>query len=64
MREKNGRGRKLLNPPESEGHLAVHAAHFIPATTDGGSGRAAIQEKDNKRFTLSIFYKIHFLFYQ
>lgn len=61
MREKNGTGRKLLNPPESEGHLGVQAAHFIPATTDGGRGRAAVQEKYNKRFTLYIFYKVHFL---
>ena len=32
MREKNGSGGKLLNLPESQGYLAIHAAHFIPVT--------------------------------
>lgn len=29
---KNGSGRKLLNPPESEGHLAISTSYFIPVT--------------------------------
>lgn len=32
--EKNGSGRKLLNPPESEGHPTIQTSHFIPVTAD------------------------------
>lgn len=58
MREKNGSGRKLLNQPESGGHLAIHTSCFIPVRT-GTAGPFFMSGMDVQRYKENILHILH-----